>query len=193
MKYDPLSLHLADALEAADVYLPLDTKDTAKLKEYLPDGEQVYLTITDGTWKEYVLAENKAGTVVLKRGVDSEARKFPRGSCVVAELSIPLVKWLICNYECCDGDCPVDAVAAAGAVIPNGTVGNSWEGFFVFSGTLPIAVGVTGAPSWMSTESGPNYVRMHGTPTAAGTFTVSAAGTNQGGNVVVQQGTFTVS
>lgn len=190
-----ISLNLANTLPADSVYLPLSVDDAARLRALLAeDGEQIYLTITDGVFREYVLATNQSGTIVLGRGIDSEARKFPKGSCVFFENSIPVTKWLICNYECCQGDCPVEPVASAGSVLPPGKVGNAWEGSFVFSGDLPMAFAVTGMPGWMSATYSGNYVRLSGTPTAAATHSLSVAASNgNGANIAVAQGAVTIT
>lgn len=189
----PLSISLGDRLDKGDTYLPLTKADTAKITALLDDGEQMYLTITDELNKEYVLATNANGTIVLQRGIDSEATTFPKGSCVYFENSVPVTKWLICNYECCSGDCPVEAVAAAGVVLPKGKVGNAYAGTAIFSGALPMAIGITGLPSWATATQVNSYVKISGVPTAAGTFTISISACNDNGkNIVVQQGTITI-
>lgn len=190
-----ISLTLAGALPADGAYLPLSADDSARLRALLAeDGEQIYLTVTDGVYREYVLATNQSGTIVLTRGVDSEARKFPKGSCVFFENSVPVTKWLICNYECCQGDCPVEPAASAGHVLPPGRVGDPWEGSFVFSGDLPMAFAVTGMPGWMSATYAGNHVRLSGTPTAAATHSLSVAASNgQGSGIAVAQGAVTIT
>lgn len=189
-----MSFNLNAKLEADSIYLPLTTNDMAALTTAVPEGEQIYLTLAWDMAKEYVLANNTAGTIILTRGIDSEARAFPKGSCLYFENSIPVTKWLICNYECCAGDCPVTPVSAAGKVLPTGTVGNAWSGSFVFSGDLPMTFGVTGMPDWMSATYSGNYVQLTGTPTASGTFTISVAATNNSGeSIVVDSGSLTIT
>lgn len=188
-----MSFNLNAKLEATDIYLPLATADMAALKALVPEGEETYLTLAWDMVKEYVKVKNESDTILLERGIDSKAVAFPKGSCLYFENSIPVTKWLICNYECCAGDCPVDAVAFAGAVLPNGKAGNAWEGSFVFSGDLPIVFGITGMPDWMTATYAGNYVKLTGTPVAAGTYTLSVAASNdRGKNLAVGQGTVTV-
>ena len=103
----PISLALADVLSKDSVYLPLTAQHKAKLLEHVPAGEETILTITDSVNTEYVRVKNQQGTITLERGVESGVYKFPKGSCVYFEVSVPVVEWLICNYECCKGDCPV--------------------------------------------------------------------------------------
>ena len=129
-----ISLNLNTKLEASDIYLPLTASDTAYLTSVVPEGEEIYLTIQWDMYREYVLASNEHGTIVLTRGVDSEARAFPKGSCVFFENSVPVTKWLICNYECCSDDCGYEAVQNAGAVLPAAKVGDTWKGTFIFKG-----------------------------------------------------------
>ena len=188
-----MSFNLNNKLEAADIYLPLATADMAALTALVPEGEETILTLAWDMVKEYVKVKNESGTILLERGIDSKAVAFPKGSCLFFENSIPVTKWLICNYECCEGECPVDAVAFSGAVLPNGKVGNAWEGSFVFSGDLPIVFGVTGMPDWMTATYAGNYVKLTGTPVAAGTFSISVAASNdRGKNLAVAQDTLTV-
>jgi len=190
----PVNFNLNGKLEATDKYLPLTTSDMAALTAIIPDGEEMYLTISWDLAKEYVLAKNVSGTILLERGVDSVARAFPKGSCIYFENSIPVTKWLICNHECCDGECPVDAVEGKGYILPLGKVNNPWGGSFVFSGDLPMVFGVTGMPSWMTATYMGNYVKLSGTPTVAGTYTIAVSASNGKGEfIAVQQGTLTVS
>ena len=189
-----MSFNLNAKLEASGIYLPLTTADMAVLTAAVPEGEQIYLTLAWDMAKEYVLATNNKGTIILTRGVDSNARAFPKGSCLYFENSIPVTKWLICNYECCSGDCPVTPVASAGNVLPVGKVGDPWSGSFVFRGDLPMVFGVTGMPSWMKASYKGNYMTLSGTPTASGTFTISvAASNNRGDSIAVASGTLTVT
>ena len=188
-----ISLYLNNVLNADDKYLPLTAADSAKLLAHVPDGESTFLTISDESYKEYVRVDNTDGTLILTRGIDSDAHKFPKGSCVYFENSLPVTKWLICNYECCTGDCPVDPVVASGFVLPKGKVGNAWEGSFVFSGDLPIQYGITGLPAWLNATWEGNYVKLSGVPTASGYFTISVAASNdRGSNIAIQQGTIDI-
>lgn len=182
-----MNFSLNNKMEATDKYLALANQDMAYLKSMVPDGEEVYLTLAWDNGKEHVLAQNIAGIIVLTRGVDSTAKPFPKGSCVYFENSIPVTKWLICNHQCCDGDCPVEAVRSAGFVAPEGKAGNAWEGSAVFSGDLPMSFGVTNMPNWMQATYTGNHVKLSGTA-VAGTYTISvAASNNRGQNIAVQQ------
>lgn len=190
----PVNIALADRLDKSDTYLPLTKADLAKLTAVIGNGEQIFLTITDELNKEYVLATNSNGTITIERGIDSVAQTFPKGSCVFFENSIPVTKWLICNYECCSGDCPVEAVKAAGVVLPSGKVGNAYSGSIIFSGALPMAMGITGLPSWAEAQQVNSYVKITGVPTATGSFPISVSACNDNGkNIVVQQGSIVIT
>ena len=91
----PISLALADVLSKDSVYLPLTAQHKARLLEHVPAGEETILTITDSVNTEYVRVKNQQGQITLERGVESEAHKFPKGSCVYFEVSVPVVEWLI--------------------------------------------------------------------------------------------------
>lgn len=182
-----VSVSLNDFIEADDLYLPLTAGDLAKIKAVVPDGEQIYLVIEDNLYKENVLATNDSGTITIERGVASSARKFPRGSCVSFQVTVPVVQWLICNYECCASDCPVEQVAASGVVSPAATVGKPWAGSAVFSGDLPMKFGIVGLPSWCEAAWSGNSVTLSGTPNVAGTWTVSVSATNDKGNAIAAQ------
>ena len=182
-----MSFNLNSKLEASDIYLPLATADMAALKDLILEGEETFLTLAWDMVKEYVKVKNVSGTILLERGIDSNAVAFPKGSCLYFENSIPVTKWLICNYECCTGECPVDPVGSAGVLLPDAKVGNAWEGSFVFSGDLPMSFGVSNMPNWMRATYEGNHVKLSGTA-VAGTYTVSvAASNNRGQNTAVQQ------
>lgn len=182
-----MNFSLNNKMEATDKYIALTNQDMACLKSLVPAGEETYLTIAWDNGKEYVLARNIADTIVLTRGIDSTAKPFPKGSCVYFENSIPVTKWLICNHQCCNGDCPAEGVSSAGAVSPEGIAGHSWEGSVVFSGDLPMSFGVSNMPNWMRATYEGNHVKLSGTA-VAGTYTVSvAASNNRGQNTAVQQ------
>lgn len=189
----PISINLNDVLNADDKYLPLSAADQAKLDALVPDGESILLTISDDVYKEFIQADRSGGTFVLTRGIDSDARKFPKGSCVFFEDSVPVIKWLICNYECCSDDCEVAAVKGEGMILPEGKVNNAWTGTAVFSGELPVQFGVTGLPDWCKAEQAGNYVKLAGTPTASGSYNISVAASNDSGkNLAIQQGTIVI-
>lgn len=181
---------LSAKLERGDLVLPLSRTDEMALKSYIPDGEYTYLTIRDTTGTEIVKVEHVCSELVLTRAQDGTLeRTFPKGSCVRFEMTPAAVKDLICTYDCCeDGECPCEPVQAAGFVLPPARVGIPWKGTAVFTGDLPMELAVTGTPSWMSVTAGTNFVKLEGTPSAAGDFIISVAATNCNGQVAVQQG-----
>ena len=63
-------------------------------------------------------------------------------------MSVPVVEWLICNYECCKGDCPVQPPLAGGFMLPEGKAGQHYMGTFIFKGDEPMNIGVLGLPDW---------------------------------------------
>lgn len=179
----PITVNLADVLLADDKHLTLTDRDNARLLAHIPDGDETYLTIQDNLYSEWIKATNQCGTIVLERGIGgSEARKFPKGSCVFFETSVPVIKWLICNHDCCnDGDCKLTPVTFTKATLPTGIVGQPWEGRLQFAGSLPINFEVTGMPAWMSGEQEGDMVRLSGTPDAATVHTISVSATNAQG------------
>lgn len=183
----PFSATLHDVLYADDSFLPLTPRDYARLLAHIPDGDSTILSLRDNLYTEWVYIENQCGTLVMERGYGgSEARKFPRGTCLFFETSVPVIKWLICNYNCCEGgDCECVEVTHKQTVSPTALVNEEWEGRVTFDGTLPINYDVTGMPDWMSAEYEQDLVRLSGTPTASGTFNVSVAATNCMGNSIV--------
>lgn len=192
----PFSATLFDNLLADTNYVPLTERDKSRLLETIPEGEEMYLTISDSLYTEWVLAKNQCGFIVITRGVDgSEPRKFPKGSCIFFEASLPVIKWLICDHDCCaDGDCPCELASNGGMVLPPAVPNIPWEGTAVFKGDTPMVMGVTGMPSWMKAEQGVNHVRFYGTPTGSGVYNVVASATNcSGRGIATQQGVVTVS
>lgn len=190
----PYSTNLVDALPADGMYLDtsvLSNKSYTELLSIIPEGESMYLTLSNNLYEEYVLATNQCGVILLERGIDSEARKFPRGSCVRFETSVPVVKWLVCNYNCCEGeDCPCTEVTAAGYVLPPYTVGAPYAGSFNFAGDTPFTFGVDGLPAWATAVTTATGVNITGTPTGAGSYALAVSATNcYGKATVVQQAT----
>lgn len=187
MLFKQFSTLLHGTLEATDTSLPLHTRDQAALLELIPRDEEMFLLLEDGTYKENIRAYNVDGYILIERGIDSVARKFPRGTCVRFDLTLPLVKWLICNYDCCEGDCPCDPVQISGTFLPDAKVGTPWSGFISFSGTLPMNLSIVGAPAWVHITYGATAIQLTGTPTSAGSYTVAAAATNCNGASFAQQ------
>lgn len=179
--------YLNAPLEADANFLPLSNADYARLKALVPVDEEIYLTVKDELYSEWVLLENKCDSFVLTRGVsDSVPRRFPKGSCVYFEPSVPVIKWLICNHECCVGDCPCDPVTASGVSSTPGTVGTPWDGVAIFSGELPMELSASGIPTWAQAEIGANFIRIYGTPTSQGITNVAVAATNCSGKLATQ-------
>lgn len=184
----PFSATLNSTLNKDSGYLPLSTEDTNRLLSILPEGDEMCLTLMDNLYVEWIRAENQCGVIVIERGIrGSEPRKFPRGTCVLFEMSLPLIEWLICNHDCCDGPCPCEPVESAGVIFPPITVDVPWEGTAIFKGDIPMVFAVTGMPSWMVAEYGANYVKFSGTPTSDYDFTVSIAATNCSGSAITTQ------
>lgn len=185
----PFSATLNNTLTSDSGFLPLSENDTNRLLSILPEEEEMLLTITDGLYLEWIKAENQCGTIVIERGIrGSTPRRFPRGTCVKFDTSLPVVEWLICNHDCCaDEECPCTAVANAGIIFPDARIGYPWQGSAVFNGSLPITFGITGMPSWMQAEQGANFIRFHGTPRGAGDFDVGIAATNCSGKYAAVQ------
>jgi hypothetical protein len=174
--------------------LSLTPAITAWLIDRLGTDGYAYLTISDSLGAEVVKVSTYGGALVVDRHQnDTAPRAFPKGACVDARMTEAAVKDLICNYDCCAGDCPCEAVQAAGTVIPPAQVGSYWEGSVVFTGTTPIALGVNGAPSWMQVVSGAGFVKLAGVPTAAATYLLSVAATNCNGQVASQAVNLTIA
>lgn len=181
-------------LDKGDRQLPLSSSDESKLMAAVPDEGYTYLVLRDPTGAEIIKVENTCNTLLVTRGEDgTDPRNFPRGSCVRFEMVPAVVKDLICTYDCCDGDCPCVAVAAAGIALPAAKSGASWSGSAVFTGDTPMTIAVQGAPSWVKVEVGANFVNFSGVASGSGSFSISVAATNCDGHVAVQNGTLTVT
>lgn len=182
-------------LPANSAELPVSSADLTTLLSIIPEGETMALILDDKIHTEEVLAENQCGQIVLARGQGGTIpMTFPRGTCVKSELTLTYLRYEICNYDCCEGDCPCVPAAAAGFTIAPAIVGVPWVGQAVFTGDTPMGIGVTGMPSWMTATPEANYVVLSGTPTGAGTWTISVAATNCSGSTpAVQSAVLTVT
>lgn len=181
-------------LDKGDRQLPLSSSDESKLMAAVPDGGYTYLVLREPTGTEIVKVENTCSTLLVSRGEDgTDPRNFPRGSCVRFEMVPAVVKSLICSYDCCEGECPCVAVAAAGITLPAAKSGESWAGSAVFTGDVPMSIAVQGAPSWAKVEVGANFVNFSGVASGSGSFSISVAATNCDGSIAVQHGTLTVT
>lgn len=184
---------LTERLDKDARVLPLSHKDEAALKAQVPEGNYTLLTLRDPVGAEIVKVEHTCDALLVTRAQDgTTAKTFPKGSCIRFEMTPAVVKELICTHDCCEGNCPCVPVKAAGVVLPEATKNIPWHGSAVFSGDLPMALAVTGAPDWVTSSLGPNFVTLSGTPPAAGEFVISVAATNCSGEVAVQQGKLTV-
>ena len=191
----PIGLTLNDTLEADDTYLPLSVTDNAKLLSYLNNNENSILTLEDNLNKEYIEVTNQCGTVVItKRGIDSEPTRFPKGSCLKFEVSIPVVKWMVCNYDCCSGECDCIAPELNYSSFPAGKVGQPYNGYVTLTGTKPMNFSFTGKPTWMSVIQSGTRLDFTGTPNIATTNTISVSATNcMGQNIKSWQFTIQVA
>lgn len=189
-----IAMVLAEVMYADDKYFPLTDRDMSRLLEHVPDGEEIFLTLRDNLYTEYVRAENQCGTIVVHRAQgDSVARKFPRGTCLFFEPSVPVIEWLICNHNCCEGDCECEDVALSRIILPTGLAGQPWQGRLVFTGTTPINYSLTDTPDWVTVEYNERIIHLYGTPPAAGSVNMSVAATNcQGSSQVVRALSFQV-
>ena len=175
-----IRLHLSSRLDATDKYLPLDMRGQSELYSCLADGEYVILTISDERYTEIIKLENMDGTFVATRGIDgSVPRNFPCGATLTWSATPSVLAWYVCSYEC-DASCAREPVTYTGEYLPPASVGVPWEGTVNFNGSLPINIGVSGAPSWMQVVAGANYIRLSGVPTSAGTVVLTVGAANLG-------------
>lgn len=196
LKHLFFAARLCDRLEASEVHLPLSNAATADLLAHLPeDDDYAFLSLKGDVEYEVVKVRNEGGTLLIERGMEgTTAALHHHGTCVstVSPLTVAVIKDMICNYECCEGECPCDGAAVAGWTIPDAYVDKTWEGAVVFSGDLPMTLGAANVPSWMKVEAVNNTLKLSGTPHIAGTFTFSVAATNCNGKYVASQ-TLTVN
>jgi len=184
----PFSAFLSQHINADSGHLPLTEADENRLKALVPEGEEILLTLKDDLYYEYIRVTNTCDSLLVERGQsESVPRKFPRGTCVFFENSIAVTEWLICNFDCCAGDCPCEGVTTAGVVFPTGKTGVPYMATAVFKGSLPMTLGVSGHPSWAVAETGANYIKLSGTPTGTGNYNVSISATNCSGKDLSMQ------
>ncbi|EFG2981110.1 hypothetical protein M9M43_002156 [Escherichia coli] len=183
------SATLTRRLDKADRALPLAVQDEDRLAAILEEDDHTWLTIRDDVGAEVVRITHTCGGFVVDRGEDGTTPlNFPKGSCVRWEMTPAVVKDLICTHNCCDDECPCDAVTAAGIALPEATKGVQWHGSAIFTGSTPMELAVAGAPAWVKVQKGANYVTFSGVPAAPGEYTLSVAATNCDGKTAVQQG-----
>lgn len=196
LKSEFFSAYTTEALPADSRYLPVCASAEADLLALLGDGGYAYLSIVDDASFETVKVTSDHGTLLIDRGCEgTQAVKHPSGACVksVSPTVVAAIKDLICNYSCCEGDCPCTPVAVAGVSNPLGKAGQPWTGVVVFTGTAPVHCGVSGVPPWMSAKVVGSTVVLEGTPLAAGEWTVSCAASNCGQDVATCAATVKIS
>jgi hypothetical protein len=185
---------LSASLEKDARALPLTPADTDKLKALVREDDYTYLVLREPTGSEIIKVEHTCGGLLITRGEDhTEPRKFPRGTCVRFEMTPAVVKDMICTVDCCSGECECNAVAAAGITLPAAKVGVPWSGTAVFTGDTPMELAVVGQPAWVTVGVGANYLRLEGTPTGKGSFSIAVTATNCSGSLAIQQGVLTIT
>lgn len=192
------SAGLTQALEADAVTLPLTSGALADLTKLLEeDGAYTYASVKSDSTFETVKLYLSSGTLVMDRAQEgTDAVKHPCGSlvCLVSPTIIAAMKSIICEYDCCEGDCPCTGVTFAGAFLPVGTVNSEWEGCVLFTGSMPMSFGVTNQPSWLTVKAEGGTVRLSGTPNAAGKVSLAVAASNCSGTAVaLWQGEITIN
>ena len=178
-------------MNAEDVHLPLATAAYADLLALLnTSGSYTFLTLRDGSYMETVKAYASGGYVLLERGqCGTTARKFSYGTCVttVSPTIVEVIKDIFCNFNCCSDDCGGVALSVSTADLYSGNVGVPWTGTVTFTGSLPMNLSVSGAPSWMSVVKNKNVIILTGTPTSAAELTLTVSGTNCNGKSSTSQ------
>lgn len=182
------SAGLTQAMDADAVTLPLTSDAVADLTKLLEDDDAyTYASIKSDSTFETVKLYLSSGTLVVDRAQEgTDAVKHPCGSvvCLVSPTIIAAMKSIICEYDCCEGECPCTGVTFAGAFLPTATVDSAWEGCVLFTGSLPMNFGVTNQPSWMTVEAEGGTVRLSGTPAESGTYSFAVAASNCSGTTV---------
>lgn len=192
------SAYTSEKLEATDVYLPLSESAKADLLTLLNrDGAYAFLTLRDEVNIETVKAHLEGDLIILERGLEgTTAVLHPLGTCVTATSPtiVAVIKDLVCNYQCCEGGCPVEPVAYDSAYLPAAYVGKEWQGVVRYKGTSPMQLGVANPPSWMTVIQVKNELKLAGTPVEAGTLSLGTFGVNgDGTNTATQEVILTVA
>ncbi|MDR1872006.1 MAG: hypothetical protein LBS60_08865 [Deltaproteobacteria bacterium] len=191
----PFSAILVRSMDKEDYALPLNLEDRNRLLAQLPVGESTYLVLRDDIYTEEIEVENACGDLLVKaRGLgETIPRKFPRGSAVCFDLTLTVVKYLICNHDCCaGGSCAPVPIEIIELYLPNGSANTPWSGVVIFGGSEPMELSCGNVPSWITPSVGRNYIKLEGTPTSPGSYNLSIAGTNASGLVVTSVGTILI-
>ena len=174
MIYRDFHARLAAALDAASDTLPLTAGDEARLLDILPSGEEILLVLCDGLWKEQIKV-SRTGDFLLVTGrrlEGEEPRVFPKGSAIAFEVTVAVVRRLAADHHSDTLPAEVSTV-----VVPDGKVGEPWQGVVVFLGGR-VKVSVCPLPDWVFAEEFPGHVAFSGTPPEAGTFSFAVAASN---------------
>ena len=190
MKTEYFIASLTETLQPTDVHLPIIPAATTDLLGILQEPDSfMFLSLANDIGVETVKAENVDGTILLTRGVAGTVPLVHpcNGTCVrsVDPTAIAVMKEIACNFNCCEPDeCECEKVSYVGEVLPVGKLNVAWAGSVVFSGTLPILIGVDNVPSWASVEQVGNYIKLYGTPTVTGVYNFSVSATNCNGTAI---------
>lgn len=195
---EPFVAYLAKTLEASDVYLPLASSAHADLVKLLKDGDYTYLTIQDDTNIESVKVYSEGGVLLLDRAqCSTDAHKFSYGAqvCTVAPTHLCAIRSFVeeLTATCYNPDAMGTNLSIVSRDMPAATVGTSYRGQIIMGGRLPIIVSVTGAPTWMTVTHYANMIELTGTPTLAGSHTITVKANNTFGESISNSYTLTVN
>ena len=191
---EPFQAYLAASLDHCDVALPLSNDAYTDLMHLLSTkGTYTYLSIKDDAHFETVKAFVENNCLMIERGQAGTApMKFSYGACVstISPTVMAAVHSLF-NDELLDCKYYYNPNAMGGTLdvaftdLPQATHGVAWRGMVVLGGTLPIAIEVKEAPTWLTIAQHDNMIELTGTPPTVGsyTFTVSAASVQESLNI----------
>lgn len=169
---------LTAKLPASAVMLPVSDAAMADLLALLADEEDyTFLAIKSEQTYEVVKAHKSGGMVVLDRAQESTRDVLhPMGACVAAisPLTLAVMKDIVCNYSCCEGDCQCVPVSVAEVINPEVIQNEPYQGTVVFGGDLPITISVTESPYWIEATTIGNTVFLHGTARISGDVIIAA-------------------
>ena len=195
---EPFQAFLSKPLDASDVYLPLSSAAYADLLSLLQKkGSYTFLTIRDDTHIETVKAHAEGGYILLERGMaGTQAVKLTYGACVTTVSSTVLA--VIQDYAntvlLLNPDAMRTQLGVAICSFPNGSTNTPYEGYIVFSGTIPMQIDIDGLPAWANTQVSENMVTISGTPISHETVNLKFTVTNADSDQALDQNcTFTIS